>query len=108
MAINTYKVGLHKCNICDQGCKYLVDGLHKCFNTYGAMTILFTMDLGWNTIANWGVNYPSTLLNVGCIEDLRLDSNELISLQGIDNIISISSLDYSVLIAAAGACYKSA
>ena len=92
MTAAKFKVCLTDCNIGDQGCKYLVSGLHKCLDVHSAVTVLFTMDLGRNTITDWGVNYPSTLLNVGCIEDLRLDQNKLVALQGLYN--GIPSLDY--------------
>ena len=85
MSVGEFQVFLSYHKIGDQGCKYLVTGLHKCLTTYSTMTTstLLTMSLSNNVISHCGVHYISTLLKAGCIEDLDLTCNRLVSLQGI-------------------------
>ena len=66
-----FKVNLKNCNIGDQGYKYLVSGLHENLDTHSAATTSFTMNLSNNSILHCDAHL-STLLKVGCIEDLKL------------------------------------
>ena len=68
-----FEVNLNNCSIGDHGCKYLARGLKKNQDTHSAVSTLFTMNLGNNAITHCG-DLLSTLLKVGCIEDLRLGS----------------------------------
>ena len=89
-----FRVNLENCNIGDQGYKYLVSGLHKNLDTHSAVTTSFTMNLCNNSIVHCGAHL-STLLEIGCIEDLKLgsgtgySSNKLGSLQGISDWLTI-------------------
>ena len=65
MAAGEFDVNLHSCSIGDQGCKYLVSGLHKYLDTHSAVTFLFSMDMGSNAISHHGVHHLSTLLKIG-------------------------------------------
>ena len=81
MAAGEFKVNLEMCSIGDQGCKYLVSGLHKCLDTHSAVTTLLNIDMGFNSINHHGVHHLSTLLKIGCIDDLSLSGNNLLSKQ---------------------------
>ena len=81
MAAGEFKVNLRSCSIGDQGCKYLVRGLHKYLDTHSAVTTLLSMDMLSNAISHHGVHHLSTLLKIGCINDLRLAHNDLVSKQ---------------------------
>ena len=72
-----FKVNLKSCHIGDQGCKYLVSGLHKCLHTRRAVTTLLNMDMSRNAISHHGVHHLSTLLKIGCINILSLSFNNL-------------------------------
>ena len=75
MAISSkFNVNLGDCNIGDQGCKYLVSGLHKNLCTHSELSTLLTVDLSNNAITDCGAHL-STLLKVCCIEDLRFGSH---------------------------------
>ena len=76
MAAGELKVDFGNCSIGDQGCKYLVSGLHKYRDTDSAVTTLLTMNISMNAISHHGVHHLSTLLKVGCIEGLNLSNDE--------------------------------
>ena len=78
IAAGEFKVNLNSCRIGDQGCKYLVRGLHKYLDTHSAVTTLLNMDMNSNAISHHGVHHISTLLNIGCINDLNLGYNDLV------------------------------
>ena len=82
MAAGEFKVNISNFSIGDQGCKYLGIGLNKTQDTHSAVTTLLNLYLEVNVISDCGVNHLSTLLKVGCIENLSLNGNELKSLQG--------------------------
>ena len=81
MAAGEFKVDLKSCSIGDQGCKYLISGLHKYLDTHSAVTTLLSMDMGSNDISHHGVHHLSTLLKIGCINTLDLHHNDLVSKQ---------------------------
>ena len=81
MAAGEFTVNLGGCSISDQGCKYLVSGLHKYLDTHSAVTTLLSMDMYRNAISHHGVHHLSTLLKIGCINDLNLSENDLVSKQ---------------------------
>ena len=77
MAAGEFSMNLGSCSIGDQGCKYLVSGLHKYLDTHSAVTTLLSMDMYSNAISHHGVHHLSTLLKIGCINDLNLSYNDL-------------------------------
>ena len=81
MTAGEFKVDLERCSIGNQGCKYLVSGLHKCLDTHSAVTTLLHIDMNWNVIRHHGVHHLSTLLKIGCIDYLNLTYNNLLSEQ---------------------------
>ena len=81
MATGEFKVDLSSCSIGDQGCKYLVSGLHKYLDTHSEVTTLLSMNMDSNVISHHGVHHLSTLLEIGCINVLNIDSNDLVSKQ---------------------------
>ena len=81
MAADEFKVFLSECSIGDQGCKYLVSGLHKCLDTHSAVTTLLNIDMSRNAISHHGVYHLTTLLKIGCIDRLDLKYNNLLSEQ---------------------------
>ena len=81
MAAGEFEVNLSRCSIGDQGCKYLVSGLHKYLDTHSAVTTLLGMYMDSNAISHHGVQNLSTLLKIGCINDLDLRNNVLVSKQ---------------------------
>ena len=81
MAAGEFTVNLSSCSIGDQGCKYLVSGLHKYLDTHSAVTTLLSMNMDSNAISHHGVHHLSTLLNIGCINALDLSYNGLVSKQ---------------------------
>ena len=81
MAADEFKVFLSECSIGDQGCKYLVSGLHKCLDTHSAVTTLLNIDMSFNDISHHGLHHLFTLLNIGCIDYLDLTYNNLLSEQ---------------------------
>ena len=81
MAAGEFKVNLDTCSIGDQGCKYLVSGLHKYLDTHSAVTTLLSMDMSSNAINHHGVHHLSTLLKIGCINVLKFSYNDLVSKQ---------------------------
>ena len=91
MALGKFRVELSSCSIGDQGCKYLVSGLHKFLNARSVVTTRLIINLGNNVIRDQGVQYLSILLNGDCIYHLDLGNSgfshernqNLISLQGI-------------------------
>ena len=83
MAASEFEVNLGRCNIGDQGCKYLVSGLHKYLDTHSAVTTLLSMHMNSNAISHHGVHHLSTLLNIGRINVLNLRNNDLVSKQDI-------------------------
>ena len=72
MTAGEFKVKLNSCSIGDQGCKYLVSGLHKYLDTHSAVTTLLCMDMDSNAISHHGVHHLSTLLK---------DDNDLVPKQ---------------------------
>ena len=81
MAAGEFEVDLGSCSIGDQGCKYLVSGLHKYLDTHSVVTTLLSMDMYNNAISHHGVHHLSTLLNISCINVLNLKDNDLVSKQ---------------------------
>ena len=81
MAAGEFKVNLSSCSIGDLGCKYLISGLHKYLDTHSAVTTLLSMGMNSNAISHHGVHHLSILLKTGCINDLRLAHNDLVSKQ---------------------------
>ena len=81
MAAGEFKVALHSCSIGDQGCEYLISGLHKYLDTHSAVTTLLNMDMNSNAISHHGVHHLSTLLKIGCINVLNLFEDHLVSKQ---------------------------
>ena len=81
MAAGEFIVEFRSCSIGDQGCKYLVSGLHKYLDTHYAVTTLLHIDVSHNDISHHGVHHLSTLLKIGCIDDLNLSGNNLLSEQ---------------------------
>ena len=73
--VGEFKVNLSKCRIRDQGCKYLVSGLHKCLDTHRTVTTTLSIVLFDNNIKQQGVSDLSKLLQTDCIKTLNLDSN---------------------------------
>ena len=66
-----FKVNLDNCCINEQGCKYLVSGLHKCVDSYSAVTTLLSINMNGTDI-NHGLHHLSVFLKIGCINDLKL------------------------------------
>ena len=81
MAAGTFKVNLGNCSIHNQGCKYLVNGLHKFLDTDSAVTTLLQMDIRSNAVSHHRVQHLSTLLKLGCINHLELTFNNLLPKQ---------------------------
>ena len=81
MAASEFRVNLRSCSIGDQGCKYLVSGLHKYLDTHSAVTTLLSMTMDRNAISHHGVHHLSTLLKIGCINVLNLSYNDVVSKQ---------------------------
>ena len=81
MAAGEFNVNLESCSIGDQGCKYLVSGLHKYLDTHSAVTTLLHIGMISNAISHHGVHHLSTLLKIGCIDYLDLTYNNLLSEQ---------------------------
>ena len=77
MAAGEFTVSLRSCGIGDQGCKYLVSGIHKCLGTDNSVTTLLHMDMQSNDISHHGVYHLSTLLNINRIIYLKLSFNIL-------------------------------
>ena len=81
MAAGEFKVHLSHCSIGDQGCKYLVSGLHKYLDTHSAVTTLLHIYMTGNDISHHGLHHLSTLLKISCIDFLNLSRNNLLSEQ---------------------------
>ena len=81
MTAGKFKVNLRSCSFGDQGCKYLVSGLHKCLDTHSAVTTLLSINMISNGISHHGLRHLSTLLKIGCIDYLDLSGNNLLSEQ---------------------------
>ena len=81
MAAGEFNVNLEHCSIGDQGCNYLVSGLHKCLDTHSAVTTLLNINMSSNDISHHGVHHLSILLKIGCIDDLDFSFNNLLSEQ---------------------------
>ena len=79
MAAGEFIVYLNNCSIDDQGCKYLVSGLHKHLNTQSSVATLLHIDMFKNAIGHHGVQHLSTLLKIGCVNFLTLSNNDLLS-----------------------------
>ena len=75
MSTGEFEVNLDSCNIGDQGCHYLISGLHKYLDTHSAVTTLFNMNISKNTLSHQGIHHLSTLLKIGCVRFLDSDSN---------------------------------
>ena len=72
-----FEVKLDNCSIGDQGCKYLVSGLHKYLDTHSTVTTTLTVDMSNNAIGYYGVHQIlSTLLMIGGVEYLELSCNK--------------------------------
>ena len=78
-----FKVNLSECSIGDQGCKYLVSGLHKCLETHSSVTTTLSMDLFNNDIKDKGVSDLSELFDTDCIKTFNLDFNSNVSDGGV-------------------------
>ena len=61
MSAGEFKVDLRSCSISDQGCKYLVSGLHKCRDTHSTVITLLQIDTSFNDISHHGLHHLSTL-----------------------------------------------
>ena len=83
MTAGEFEVNLSCCNIGDQGCKYLISGLHKYLDTHSAVTTLLSMHMNSNAISHHGVHHLSALLKIGCINVLNLRYNDLVSKQDV-------------------------
>ena len=81
VAAGEFKVDLGSYSVGDQGCKYLVSGLHKYLDTHSAVTTLLSMAMNNNAISHHGIHHLSTLLTIGCINVLYLSHNDLVSKQ---------------------------
>ena len=81
MTAGEFRVYIYNCSIDDQGCKYLVSGLHKYLDTHSAATTLLHIDMENNAISHHGLHHLSTLLKIGCIDGLALSANNLLSEQ---------------------------
>ena len=81
MAIGKFSVIINHCSIGDQGCKYLVSGLHKCLDTHSAVATLLNIYMTNNAISHHGLHHLSTLLKISCIDFLNLSRNNLLSEQ---------------------------
>ena len=81
MAIGKFSVVINYCSIGDKGCKYLVNGLHKCLDTHSAVTTLLDIYMTGNDISHHGLHHLSTLLKISCIDFLSLTYNNLLSEQ---------------------------
>ena len=81
MAIGKFSVVINHCSIGDKGCKYLVNGLHKCLDTHSAVTTLLDIYMTGNDISHHGLHHLSTLLKISCIDFLNLSRNNLLSEQ---------------------------
>ena len=83
MATGESKMSINGCNIGDQGCKYFVSGPHKYVDTHSTVTTLrlLNMDMHNNAISHHGLYIALTLLKIGCVKYLDLDSNSLLSEQ---------------------------
>ena len=62
-----FKMNLYGCYIGDQGCKYLVNGLHKYLDTHSAVTTLLHVNMSFNDISDDRVHHLSRLLKDDCI-----------------------------------------
>ena len=74
-----FRVDLISCGIGDQSFKSLVNGLHRSLDN-AAVTTLLTLNLSTNAITHCVVKHITTLLDIGCIEDLDLSSDGVIKL----------------------------
>ena len=81
MAIGKFSVVINHCSIGDKGCKYLVNGLHKCLDTHSAVATLLHIYMTGNDISHHGLHHLSTLLKISCIDFLNLSRNNLLSEQ---------------------------
>ena len=88
MAVGEFKVHLGGCSIGDQGCKYLVSGLHECLDAHNAVTTLLHINMDGNAISHHGVHQLSTLFKIGCIQNLDLSGNNLMSQQKFNSTCS--------------------
>ena len=77
--LGEFKVNLSGCSIGDQGCKYLVSGLHKCLDTHSTVTTTLSMNLYHNNIKQQGVSDLSELFKTDYIKTLNLDFNDELS-----------------------------
>ena len=81
VAAGEFVVDLYNCSIGDEGCKYLVSGLHKFLDTHSVVTTLLSITMNENSISHLGLHHLLTLLKIGCISVLNLRDNGLISKQ---------------------------
>lgn len=70
-----FRLNLNYCNIDDHGCKYLVRSLHNSLDTHRTVSNLLSLNMSNNAISHHGLKYLSNLLEVGCVKDLNLFSN---------------------------------
>ena len=79
MVADEFEVNLVSCSIGDQGCKYLIIGLHKYIyiDTHSVVTTLLHMTMDSNAISHHGLHHLSTLLKIGCVNYLSLNYNNL-------------------------------
>ena len=91
MAAGEFEVDLNSCSIGDQGCKYLVSGLHKNLDTHSAVTTLLHMDMDRNAISHHAIPYLTKLLSIGCVYALNIPDNDFASKQ--DAVQTFSMVD---------------
>ena len=71
MAAGEFRMNLERCSIGDQGCKYLISGLHKYLDTRSAITTLLSMVMVGNAISHRRICYLCTPLKIGCTSHLN-------------------------------------
>ena len=84
-SVGEFEMSLFNCNIDDQGCRYLVQGLQKCLETTapGEFATVLNMNLKLNCIRKKGSGYLSELLQTGYIGALRLNGNHSLLDEGV-------------------------
>ena len=89
MAAGEFRVNLCRCSIGDQGCKYLVSGLHMYLGTHSAVTTLLCADMDKNATSHHAIPYLSKLLSIGCINILSIPDNDFASKQDTIQTFSV-------------------
>ena len=76
--VSRYTVDLTCCSICDQGCKFLVQGLYKCLNAKSKITSQLNLYLWSNDIHEEGIHHIAQLLqNTSVVRKLNLSRNPI-------------------------------